>query len=54
MTTRVQMRNFFYSSGHSKLNENNLSRAERAKNTDPKKEGRQEPRYLTRSIQTHL
>jgi hypothetical protein len=28
---------FFYSASHSKHNENNLSRAERTKNTDPKK-----------------
>jgi len=54
MTTRDQNAQFFYSAGQYKLNENNLSRAERAKNTDPKKEGRQEPRYLTRSIQTYL
>jgi len=45
---------FFYSAGQSKLKENNLSRAERTKNTDPKKQGWQEPRYLTRSIQTYL
>jgi hypothetical protein len=46
---------FFYSTGHSKLNENNLSRAERTKNRlKKKKQSRQEPRYLTRSIQTYL